>query len=128
MRSRGWSGDGGRDAERPPYPRARLPEGLHPGGGSQAFGDPGYEFDPPWQDPVPGRDTGGWRGDGQQRAVGPDSGGFRRLRGTDGNRTAPGYLGAAVDPAGPAMDVLGSADPWTDLWFYTNPIWVVPNR
>ncbi|MCU7724294.1 PHP domain-containing protein [Actinoplanes sp. KI2] len=53
---------------------------------------------------------------------------YLRLRGTDGNRTAPGYLGAAVDPAGPAMDVLGSADPWTDLWFYTNPIWVVPNR
>jgi len=26
------------------------------------------------------------------------------------------------------MDVLGAADPWTDLWFYTNPIWVVPNR
>ena len=22
------------------------------------------------------------------------------------------------------MDVLGDADPWTDLWFYTNPIWV----
>jgi hypothetical protein len=53
---------------------------------------------------------------------------YLRLRGTDGNRTAPGFLGAAVDPAGPAMDVLGSADPWTDLWFYTNPIWVVPNR
>jgi hypothetical protein len=59
------------------------------------------------------------------RADGPF---YLRLRGTDGNRTAPGFLGAAVDPAGPAMDVLGSADPWTDLWFYTNPIWVVPNR
>ena len=32
----------------------------------------------------------------------------------------------AVDPTGPAMDVVGSADPWQDLWFYTNPIWVVP--
>ena len=53
---------------------------------------------------------------------------YVRLRGTDGNRTAPGFLGTAVDPVGPAMDVLGSADPWTDLWFYTNPIWVVPNR
>jgi len=50
------------------------------------------------------------------------------VRGTDGKRTAPGYLGAAIDPAGPAMDVLGSADPWTDLWFYTNPIWVLPRR
>ncbi|MFD0822473.1 PHP domain-containing protein, partial [Micromonospora zhanjiangensis] len=53
---------------------------------------------------------------------------YVRLRGTDGNRTAPGFLGASVDPVGPAMDVLGAADPWTDLWFYTNPIWVVPNR
>jgi hypothetical protein len=53
---------------------------------------------------------------------------YVRLRGTDGKRSAPGYLGASVDPAGPAMDVPGSADPWTDLWFYTNPIWVLPRR
>jgi hypothetical protein len=51
---------------------------------------------------------------------------FLRLRGSDGNRSAPGYFGANVDPAGPAMDVLGNADPWTDLWFYTNPLWVLP--
>ncbi|MXG90370.1 PHP domain-containing protein [Nocardioides flavescens] len=51
---------------------------------------------------------------------------YVRLRGTDGKRSQPGYLGAAVDPAGPAIDVVGSADPWEDLWFYTNPIWVVP--
>jgi hypothetical protein len=51
---------------------------------------------------------------------------YVRLRGTDGNRVAPGYLGAATDPAGPAIDVVGNADPWQDLWFYTNPIWVVP--
>ncbi|MFG2040877.1 PHP domain-containing protein [Dactylosporangium sp. NPDC048998] len=51
---------------------------------------------------------------------------YVRLRGTDGNRTAPGYLGAAIDPAGPALDVLGDADPWKDLWFYANPIWVFP--
>ncbi|GAB3403982.1 CehA/McbA family metallohydrolase domain-containing protein [Flindersiella endophytica] len=51
---------------------------------------------------------------------------FLRLRGTDGNRSAPGFLGASIDPAGPAMDVVGSADPWTDLWFYTNPLWVLP--
>ncbi|MGI5236761.1 PHP domain-containing protein [Dactylosporangium sp. CA-139066] len=49
---------------------------------------------------------------------------YVRLRGTDGNRTAPGYLGAAIDPAGPAIDVLGDADPWKDLWFYANPIFV----
>jgi hypothetical protein len=51
---------------------------------------------------------------------------YFRLRGTDGNRTAPGLLGPGVDPAGPAQDVPGDADPWQDLWFYTNPIWVVP--
>ncbi|GGO68345.1 PHP domain-containing protein [Nocardioides deserti] len=53
---------------------------------------------------------------------------YVRLRGTDGNRSQPGYLGAAVDPAGPQIDVVGDADPWVDLWFYTNPIWVVPTR
>ncbi|WP_327008777.1 PHP domain-containing protein [Dactylosporangium sp. NBC_01737] len=51
---------------------------------------------------------------------------YVRLRGTDGNRSAPGYHGAAVDPAGPAIDVVGDADPWKDLWFYANPIWVLP--
>ncbi|GAA0960831.1 PHP domain-containing protein [Virgisporangium aurantiacum] len=51
---------------------------------------------------------------------------YVRVRGTDGNRTAAGFNGAAVDPVGPAMDVVGSADPWGDLWFYANPIWVLP--
>ncbi|MEU7419745.1 PHP domain-containing protein [Streptomyces antibioticus] len=51
---------------------------------------------------------------------------YVRLRGTDGNRTAVGVHGAAVDPAGPAMDVIGDADPWKDLWFYSNPMWVLP--
>jgi hypothetical protein len=51
---------------------------------------------------------------------------YVRLRGTDGNRAAPGVNGAAVDPAGPAIDVRGDADPWKDLWFYTNPIWALP--
>ncbi len=50
---------------------------------------------------------------------------YVRIRGTDGNRSAPGLRGAAVDPAGPAMDVLGDADPWKDLWFYSNPIFVL---
>ncbi|MBB5791614.1 histidinol-phosphatase [Jiangella mangrovi] len=53
---------------------------------------------------------------------------YVRLRGTDGNRSQPGFLGAAIDPEGPALDVVGNADPWIDLWFYTNPIWVVPTR
>jgi len=51
---------------------------------------------------------------------------YVRVRGTDGNRSQPGYLGAAIDPAGPKLDVVGDADPWVDLWFYTNPIWVLP--
>ncbi|MDX2675390.1 PHP domain-containing protein [Streptomyces sp. NY05-11A] len=51
---------------------------------------------------------------------------YVRLRGTDGNRTAAGINGATVDPAGPAMDVVGGADPWKDLWFYSNPMWVLP--
>jgi PHP domain len=54
-----------------------------------------------------------------------DSPVYVRLRGTDGNRSAPGYLGASVDPTGPAIDVVGDADPWADLWFYSNPIFVV---
>jgi hypothetical protein len=53
---------------------------------------------------------------------------YVRLRGTDGHRGQEGYLGKGVDPMGPALDVKGAADPWQDLWFYTNPIWVVPTR
>ncbi|MFE2276936.1 PHP domain-containing protein [Streptomyces sp. NPDC059454] len=52
---------------------------------------------------------------------------YVRLRGTDGNRSAVGAMGARVDPAGPALDVVGDADPWRDLWFYTNPVWVLPS-
>ncbi|GAA1983032.1 histidinol-phosphatase [Catenulispora subtropica] len=52
---------------------------------------------------------------------------YLRVRGTDGNRTGAGALGASIDPNGPQMDVLGSADPWKDLWFYGNPIWVLPS-
>jgi hypothetical protein len=51
---------------------------------------------------------------------------YLRIRGTDGKRSAVGINGASVDPAGPAIDVQGDADPWQDLWFYANPIWVVP--
>ncbi|MBD0424768.1 histidinol-phosphatase [Streptomyces sp. TRM S81-3] len=52
---------------------------------------------------------------------------YVRLRGTDGNRSAVGAMGAAVDPHGPAIDVVGDADPWKDLWFYSNPVWVLPS-
>src|SRR5262249_31371865 len=53
---------------------------------------------------------------------------YVRLRGSDGKRSAPGLLGTSVDPSGPAMDIPGDADPWQDLWFYTNPIWVLPHK
>ncbi|WP_049570212.1 histidinol-phosphatase [Nonomuraea sp. SBT364] len=53
---------------------------------------------------------------------------YVRLRGTDGRRSAPGLLGASIDPNGPQIDVYGDADPWHDLWFYSNPIWVLPRR
>ncbi|GAA0475547.1 histidinol-phosphatase [Paractinoplanes deccanensis] len=52
---------------------------------------------------------------------------YVRVRGTDGNRTQPGLMGASVDPYGPKLDVSGDADPWGDLWFYTNPIFVLPS-
>ncbi|QER86680.1 PHP domain-containing protein [Streptomyces tendae] len=52
---------------------------------------------------------------------------YLRLRGTDGNRSAVGIMGAKTDPAGPALDVVGDADPWRDLWFYSNPVWVLPS-
>ena len=52
---------------------------------------------------------------------------YFRIRGTDGKRGAPGLMGADVDPTGPALDVVGDANPWDDLWFYANPIWVLPS-
>ncbi|MDN3256491.1 hypothetical protein J2S54_001448 [Streptomyces sp. DSM 42143] len=52
---------------------------------------------------------------------------YLRTRGTDGNRSAVGAMGAKVDPAGPAIDVVGDADPWRDLWFYSNPVWILPS-
>lgn len=53
---------------------------------------------------------------------------YVRLRGTDGKRTQPGFRGADIDPSGPAIDELGNADPWEDLWFYTNPIFVETSK
>ncbi|MFD7659606.1 PHP domain-containing protein [Actinosynnema sp. NPDC059797] len=41
---------------------------------------------------------------------------YLRLRGSDGNRLTP--------DGGPVMDVIGDADPWSDLWFYANPVFV----
>ncbi|GGM73040.1 histidinol-phosphatase [Lentzea pudingi] len=53
---------------------------------------------------------------------------YVRVRGTDGKRSAAGYHGAGVDPVGPAIDVAGQADPWEDLWFYSNPVFCVAER
>lgn len=47
---------------------------------------------------------------------------YVRVRGTDGKRSAPGFFGSDVDPAGPALDVVGQVNPWEDLWFYSNPV------
>jgi hypothetical protein len=45
-----------------------------------------------------------------------DSAFYFRLRGTDGNASAVGSIEPRLDPA--------PIDPWTDLWFYANPIFV----
>ncbi|TXS54670.1 histidinol-phosphatase [Streptomyces sp. uw30] len=49
---------------------------------------------------------------------------YVRLRGSDGNRNGAGYLGASVDPHGPIPHTPGNGDPWTDTWFYSNPVFV----
>ncbi|GAA2364434.1 histidinol-phosphatase [Catellatospora methionotrophica] len=42
---------------------------------------------------------------------------YVRLRGTDGNVSARDSIEPRPDPS-------GDADPWRDLWFYTNPVFV----
>ncbi|MEU8001490.1 histidinol-phosphatase [Catellatospora sp. NPDC049111] len=42
---------------------------------------------------------------------------YLRLRGTDGRYSATGSIEPRLDPP-------GAADPWTDLWFYSNPVFV----
>ncbi|MEU4497710.1 hypothetical protein AB0F96_30830 [Streptomyces sp. NPDC023998] len=49
---------------------------------------------------------------------------YLRLRGSDGKRNAPGFLGAAIDPHGPIPHEPGNGDPWLDTWCYTNPVFV----
>ena len=50
---------------------------------------------------------------------------YVRLRGHDGN-----VLGGATstDPTPPRIDPLGDANPWTDLWFYSNPVFVLTKQ
>lgn len=51
---------------------------------------------------------------------------YVRFRGGDGNRTGAGYHGVETDPHGPQPhgNNPGDADPWTDTWFYANPVLV----
>lgn len=49
---------------------------------------------------------------------------YVRLRGSDGRRSGVGPLGADVDPQGPIPHGAGEGDPWADIWFYANPIFV----
>lgn len=53
---------------------------------------------------------------------------YLRLRGSDGRRNGPGYLGRAIDPAGPVQHPVNNGDPWLDTWLYTNPIFVDVGR
>jgi hypothetical protein len=48
---------------------------------------------------------------------------YVRLRGHDGNVVG---TATANDPTPPRIDPLGDANPWTDLWFYSNPVFVLP--
>jgi hypothetical protein len=45
---------------------------------------------------------------------------YLRLRGTDGHVAAPGSLEPGLDEPG--------ADPWSDLWFYSNPVFIDVGR
>lgn len=45
---------------------------------------------------------------------------YIRVRGTDGNAHAPGSIEPRLDPV--------PIDPWSDLWFYSNPIFVAVRR
>lgn len=51
---------------------------------------------------------------------------YVRLRGSDGNRSGVGPMGAEVDPAGPIPHggEPDAGNPWIDTWFYTNPIFI----
>ncbi|MEU3923113.1 PHP domain-containing protein [Streptomyces sp. NPDC029004] len=49
---------------------------------------------------------------------------YVRLRGSDGKRNGPGFLGAAIDPHGPIPHEPGNGDAWADTWAYTNPVFV----
>lgn len=57
-----------------------------------------------------------------------DTPSYLRLRGSDGKRLGVGPLGAAVDPAGPVQHPDNDGDPWQDMWFYSNPIFLDVKR
>jgi hypothetical protein len=71
-------------------------------------------------------------GDRRRDAGTPLGGVLRAKRGTRVELTIDVDLAnspnwAQFVPSLARIDVVGAADPWTDLWFYTNPIWVVPS-
>ena len=43
---------------------------------------------------------------------------YVRLRGSDGNRHGAGFLGSAIDPAGPISHPDNDGDPWADTWIF----------
>ena len=47
---------------------------------------------------------------------------FVRVRGHDGNQVG---TATPADPTPPSLDVLGSENPWADLWCYSNPVFVL---
>jgi hypothetical protein len=49
---------------------------------------------------------------------------YLRVRGSDGRRNGPGFLGRQIDPAGPIQHPVNDGDPWLDTWLYTNPIFI----
>jgi hypothetical protein len=46
---------------------------------------------------------------------------YLRVRGTDAN---VGGVATANDPTPPRMDPIGNSNPWADLWFYANPVFI----
>ncbi|MFJ4283102.1 PHP domain-containing protein [Streptomyces massasporeus] len=112
-----------------PNPRGILPELAHVDVVRGAVRGPVADRDT-WTAPdtrvVESKDVSGRTGTYTLRiplTVGAESF-YVRLRGSDGNRNGPGYLGASVDPHGPVPHSPGDGDPWADTWFYANPVFV----
>ena len=102
----------------------RAPQGPNAGGERPALdhvdlivGTPGADGTPQMQ--VKRLDAGEWKRDGQWVSMRWDlppmpRGGFVRVRGSN------------TDEATPHADVAGE-NPWKDVWFYSNPVFVQPD-